>query len=150
LKKSSFLNEFKTFILRGNVLDMAVGVIIGGAFGKISSSLVNDLLMPFISWVCGSRDMNVLNLTVRPEELNEAGEIVREAIVLSFDTFLGTVIDFLLIAFVVFLLIRFINRAHALLEKKKIEEQEEKKTEEVAKPSTEELLEKILEELKNK
>ena len=67
------INEFKAFILRGNVLDMAIGVVIAGAFGKITTSLVNDLLLPLVSWICGSRDMTALNMIVRPAEYNEAG-----------------------------------------------------------------------------
>ena len=149
MKKNGFVSEFKKFIMRGNVFDMAVGVIIGGAFGKISTSLVNDLLMPFIGWVCGSRDMTALNLIVRPAELNEAGEVVKEAITLGFGNFVSTVIDFIFVAFIVFLLVKLMNKAHTLLEKKKKEE-EVKKAEEPPKPTTEELLEKILEELKNK
>ena len=62
------INEFKAFILRGNVLDMAIGVVIAGAFGKITTSLVNDLLLPLVSWICGSRDMTALNMIVRPAE----------------------------------------------------------------------------------
>lgn len=139
-----FLGEFKTFIMRGNVLDMAVGVIVGGAFGKITTSLVNDLLMPFIGWICGTRDMSVLNLVVRPAEIVD-GEVVREAITIGFGSFIGTLIDFVLIALVVFLIIKAVNKAHTLFEKK--EEAQEEPQEEPG-PSTEELLAGILEELK--
>ena len=97
------INEFKTFIMRGNVLDMAVGVIVAGAFGKITTSLVNDIFMPFISFLFGSRDMTALNLVVRPEIVNEAGEVVQAAITIGFGTFVATIIDFLLIALVVFM-----------------------------------------------
>lgn len=140
-----FFSEFKTFIMRGNVLDMAVGVIVGGAFGKITTSLVNDLLMPLISWICGTRDMSVLNLVVRPAEIVD-GEVVREAITLGFGSFVGTLIDFILIAFVVFLIIKAVNNAHTLFENKE-EEAEEAPAEEPG-PSTEQLLTEILEELK--
>lgn len=143
----NFMNEFKTFIMRGNVLDMAVGVIIGGAFGKITGSLVNDVLMPFISWICGSTSMNGLNVVVRPEVVDEAGEVVTEAITLGFGTFVGTVIDFVLVAFVIFLIVKAFNKARALTEKKA---EEEPKPEEPKKPTTEELLADILAELKNK
>ena len=149
MKKNGFIEEFKTFVMRGNVLDMAIGVIIGGAFGKISTSLVNDLLMPFISWICGSRDMSVLNVVVRPETLAPDGTVATEAIVLGFGTFLGTIIDFLLIALVVFLLIKGINKAHDLLERKAEEEAATEAAEEVPPaPTAEELLTQILEELK--
>ena len=140
-----FFNEFKTFIMRGNVLDMAVGVIVGGAFGKITTSLVNDLLMPFISWLCGTRDMSVLNVVVRPADIVD-GEVVREAITLGFGSFIGTLIDFILIALVVFLIIKAVNEAHKMFEKK--EEEAAAESEADPAPSTEELLTEILEELK--
>ena len=141
--------EFKDFVMRGNVLDMAVGVIIAGAFGKITTSLVNDIFMPFISYLFGARDMTALNLIVRPEVLNEAGEVVQAAIVIGFGTFLATIIDFLLIALVVFLVVKTINTARTKLEKP----QEEAPAEEPAPPapSNEEvLLTEIRDLLKNK
>lgn len=141
------VQEFKEFIMRGNVLDMAVGVIIASAFGKITTSLVNDLLMPFISWICGTRDMSALNLLVRPETVDAAGNVTQEAIVIGFGTFLAAVIDFLLIALVVFLIVKGFNKARELTERKEAaEEAEEKPTG----PSTEELLANILAELKKK
>lgn len=138
-----FISEFKEFIMRGNVLDMAVGVIIATAFGKITTSLVNDLFMPFISWLFGTRDMSALNLIARPEVV-ENGEVVQEAIVIGFGSFLAVVIDFVLIAFVVFLLLKFFNKARDMTKKK----EEEVKEEAPAAPTTEELLGEILEELK--
>jgi len=141
-----FLAEFKEFASRGNVIDMAIGVIMGGSFGKITTSLVNDLLMPLISWIFGTRDMSALNLIVRPAELNEAGEVVREAITLGFGNFVGTIIDFLLIALTAFLIVKFMNKAHSLREKK----QEEEQAAEPPKPTSEELLAQILEEIKSK
>ena len=115
------LEEFKTFIMRGNVLDMAVGVIVAGAFGKITTSLVNDLFMPFISWIFGTRDMTALNVIVRPEIVNEAGEVTQAAITLGFGTFVATIIDFLLIALVVFMVVKFMNVAKEKLAKKEAE-----------------------------
>ena len=140
------INEFKAFIMRGNVLDMAIGVVIAGAFGKITTSLVNDLILPLVSWICGSRDMTALNLIVRPAVYDEAGEVVKEAITLGFGSFIGTVIDFLLIALVVFAIVKVANKAHDLAHKK--EEEAEAAPEEPPKPTTEELLSEILEELK--
>ena len=130
--------EFKKFIMRGNVLDMAVGVIVAGAFGKITTSLVNDLFMPFISWIFGARDMTALNVVVRPEIVNEAGEVTQAAITLGFGTFVATIIDFLLIAFVVFLVVKLMNTAKDKLAKK----EEEAPAEEPAPPvpSAEEVL----------
>ena len=131
--------EFKKYIMRGNVLDMAVGVIVAGAFGKITTSLVNDLFMPLISWIFGARDMTALNVIVRPEIVNEAGEVTQAAITLGFGTFVATIIDFILIAFVVFMVVKLMNAAKDKLAKK----EEEAPAEEPAKepePTKEELL----------
>ena len=142
------ISEFKAFIMRGNVLDMAVGVIVATAFGKITTSLINDLIMPFISWICGTRDMTALNILVREAELNEAGEVVREAITLGFGNFIATVVDFLLISLVVFAIIKAFNTAHELTEKRKKAEAAEEAA--PAGPTTEELLSEILDELRKK
>ena len=114
--------EFKEFIARGNVMDMAIGVIIATAFGKITTSLVNDVFMPFISWIFGARDMTALNLIVRPEVLDAEGNVVQTAITIGFGTFVATIIDFILVAIVVFLVVKAINTAKKLSEKKKAEE----------------------------
>ena len=143
------VKEFKEFITRGNVLDMAIGVIIAGAFGKITTSLVNDLLMPFIGFLCGSRDMTALNVIIRPAEVDAAGEVVKEAITLGFGTFVGTVIDFLLVALVVFAIVKAFNKAREISEaKKKKEEAAAAEEAAPAGPTTEELLAQILEEVK--
>ena len=143
------LKEFKDFIARGNVLDMAIGVIIAGAFGKITTSLVNDVLMPFIGWITGSRDMTALNIVVR-EAVMEGETVVQEAITLGFGTLVGTIVDFLLIAMVVFGIVKTMNKAKEKAEAKK-------KAEEAAAPpappapSKEELLlTEIRDLLKNK
>ena len=137
--------EFKEFISRGNVMDMAIGVIIATAFGKITTSLVNDVLMPFISWLVGARDMSALNLLVRPEVLNDAGEVVQESITIGFGTLLGTVIDFVLVALVVIAIVKAANMARARLEKQKEAEEEA-----APEPSNEEkLLTEIRDLLKN-
>ena len=137
--------EFKEFISRGNVMDMAIGVIIATAFGKITTSLVNDVLMPLISWLVGARDMSALNLLVRPEVLNDAGEVVQESITIGFGTLLGTVIDFILVALVVFAIVKAANMARARLEKQKEAEEEA-----APEPSNEEkLLSEIRDLLKN-
>lgn len=117
-----FFSEFKAFIARGNVLDMAIGVIIAGSFGKITSSLVNDILLPFISYLCGARDMTALNVVVR-EAVMDGETVVKEAITIGFGTFLGTILDFVLVALVVFLIVKAFNKAHELAEKKKKEEE---------------------------
>ena len=116
------LKEFKDFIARGNVLDMAIGVIIAGAFGKITTSLVNDVLMPTIGWITGSRDTTGLNIVVR-EAVMEGETVVQEAITIGFGTLIGTIIDLLLVAMVVFAIVKAMNAAKAKAEaKKKAEE----------------------------
>lgn len=140
------IKEFREFIMRGNVLDMAVGVIVAGAFGKITTSLVNDIFMPFISFLFGTRDMSALNLVVR--QADEAAGT--EAITIGFGTLVATVIDFILVALVVFIIIKLFNKARekaAALVKK---QEEEAAPEEPASPTTEELLGQILDELKKK
>ena len=142
------VKEFKEFIMRGNVLDMAVGVIIATAFGKITTSLVNDLFMPLISWLFGARDMTALNLIVRAAEVDPAtGEVVKEAITLGFGTFVSVIIDFILVALVVFIVVKLFNKARELTEKK-VEEEVKEEEPAPAAPTSEELLTEILAELK--
>jgi len=105
------LKEFKAFAMRGNVLDMAVGIIIGGAFGRIVSSFVNDLLMPPIGLLAGKVDFTNLFLTLAGERTTSL-EAARAAgaVTLNYGVFVTTVIDFVLVAFAVFLLVRQVNR----------------------------------------
>ncbi len=119
-----FIEEFKTFIAKGNVLDMAVGVIIATAFGKITTSLVNDVFMPFIGWIIGDVDLTEMNIVLSPEVLNEAGEVATPAVVMAIGTFISTIIDFVLIAFVVFLIVKTFNKVKDKAEAKKKAEEE--------------------------
>ena len=112
--KSSFLQEFKEFAVKGNAIDMAVGVIIGGAFGKIVSSIVNDVIMPPIGWLIGGIDFKDLKYELPINPLNEGGEPV----CIAYGNFLQTCLDFLIIAFCVFMLVRLIMK---LSRKKKVE-----------------------------
>ncbi len=149
LKKSKFIDEFRNFIMRGNVIDMAIGVIIGGAFGKITTSLVNDVFMPFIGWLIGDMDLSKINITLVEPTLDKAGEVVDPGVVIGIGTLLVTIIDFLLIAFVIFLMIKGMAKARELAEKAmKKEEIVEEVVEEAKGPTTEELLSQILEEIK--
>ena len=127
-----FIEEFKTFIAKGNVLDMAVGVIIATAFGKITTSLVNDVFMPFIGWIIGDVDLTELNIVLSPEVLDEAGEVATPAVVMAIGTFISAVIDFILIAFVVFLIVKTFNAAKEKAEAKKKAEEEAKAAAEAA------------------
>ena len=104
------IDEFKTFIRRGNVIDLAVGIIIGAAFGKIDSSLVADVLMPPIGYFLGNVDFKDLAITIRGAQLNPDGTVANPPIVLGYGKFIQTIIDFLVIAFCVFLLVKAINR----------------------------------------
>lgn len=100
-----FLKEFKEFAMRGSVVDLAVGVIIGGAFGKIVTSLVNDLIMPPIGYLTGGIDFSEMKYVIQPGD--EANEIAETAI--AYGNFINVVIEFLIIAFCIFLVIKGIN-----------------------------------------
>lgn len=140
-----FFEEFKTFISKGNVLDMAVGVIVGGAFGAITSSLVANVITPLLAWIFGTPNTDALNITLR------AATEENEALVLGLGTFVGAIINFLVIALVLFSVIKAFNKARELAEAKlKKQQEEEAKPEEPAGPTTEELLADILAELKKK
>jgi len=102
MKKSKFLEEFKAFAIKGNAIDMAVGVIIGGAFGKIVSSIVNDVIMPPIGWLIGGIDFKDLKYDLPVNPLNEGCEPVS----IAYGNFLQTCFDFLIVAFCVFLMVR--------------------------------------------
>ncbi|MCQ2201515.1 MAG: large-conductance mechanosensitive channel protein MscL [Bacteroidales bacterium] len=135
---SKFLQDFKNFAMKGNVVDMAVGVIIGGAFGKIVTSLVQDVIMPPIGLLVGGVNFKDLKVT-----LKEASDGV-DAVTLNYGNFLQTAFDFLIIAFSIFMMIRIITK---LTEKKK----EEAPAPAPAEPSNEEkLLTEIRDLLKNK
>ena len=139
-----FIKEFKEFAMKGNVMDMAVGVIIGGAFGKIVTSLVNDVLMPVISLATGGIDFTNLFINLGEgsystlAQAQEAG-----ASVFAYGSFIQNVVDFLIVAFCIFLMLKGINK----LNRKK----EEPAAPEAPKgPSQEELLAEIRDLLKNK
>lgn len=145
----NMINEFKTFIMKGNVMDMAVGVIVGAAFGAITKSLVDNIITPLLAFAFGTPNTDALNITLRAAETDAAGEVVREALVLGLGTFVGAIINFFIIALVLFAVVKAINKARALAEKKEEEPAEEAPAEE-PKPTAEDLLGEILEELKKK
>jgi large conductance mechanosensitive channel len=99
----SMMQEFKAFAMRGNVMDMAVGIIIGGAFGKIVSSFVNDVIMPPIGVLLGGVDFNTLGITVKDAVGNTP------AVMMKYGAFINTIIDFVIIAFVIFMVIKGMN-----------------------------------------
>jgi large conductance mechanosensitive channel len=103
------LQEFRQFAVKGNVVDMAVGIIIGAAFGKIVSSVVNDVIMPPIGLAIGGVDFSDLKATLKPGGFDATGNPI-EAVTLNYGAFLQTTLDFLIVAFAVFMLIKIINR----------------------------------------
>ena len=156
MAKSTFLQDFKAFAMKGNVIDMAVGVIIGGAFGKIVTSVVNDLIMPTVGMLVGGVNFTDLKLTMKeavPEKLNEAGEVIEAAVpavTLNYGNFLQQTFDFLIIAFCIFLMVKGIAKLNNM--KKREEEAPAEPTPAPApEPSAEEkLLTEIRDLLKNK
>lgn len=102
------LSEFKEFAYRGNVVDMAVGVVIGGAFGKIVSSFVNDVVMPPIGMLTGGVDFKDLKLTLK-DAVMEGDKVVKAAVSMNIGVFINTVIDFVIVAFAIFMVIKAMN-----------------------------------------
>lgn len=139
------VKEFREFAVKGNMIDMAVGIIIGGAFGKIITSLVNDVIMPPIGALLGGVSFTELKVPVKAAELNEAGEIITEAVTLNYGNFIQTSVDFLIVAFAIFMVIKTMNR----LKKKEVEAPAEPAPD--PEPTKEEkLLTEIRDLLKNK
>ncbi|GLF89100.1 large-conductance mechanosensitive channel [Bacillus safensis] len=122
------LKEFREFAVKGNVIDLAVGVIIGGAFGKIVTSLVNDLIMPLVGIIIGGHDFSGLSIKIGASQI-------------LYGNFIQTVVDFLIISFSIFIFIRYLNK----LKRKKVEEEEVVETPD----QTEVLLTEIRDLLKN-
>lgn len=125
------LDEFKTFAVKGNVVDMAVGIIIGAAFGKIVNSLVNDIIMPPMGWLMGKVDFTNLYLTL-PQKFGEEiasypsleAAKAAGAVTINYGVFINTLISFLMVAFAVFMLVKAINKLRATkeVEEEKVEE----------------------------
>ncbi len=107
---SKFINEFKEFAVKGNAVDMAVGVIIGGAFGKIVSSLVNDIIMPPIGWLIGGVNFSDLKVTLPTMDL---GIEQLEPATINYGNFIQTTFDFVIIALCIFMMVKGINHRHA-------------------------------------
>lgn len=136
-KKSTFFSEFKTFIARGNVVDMAVGVVVGSAFTAIVNQLVQGIINPLIGKLFG--DINLSDLKVVLSEAVMEGEtIVKPEVAIMYGSFIQAIINFILVAFSVFLIVRTINKAKDALKKKEVEEKKEEAK--VAEPSEEILL----------
>jgi large conductance mechanosensitive channel len=104
------VQEFKEFAVKGNAMDMAVGIIIGAAFNKVVTSLVNDVIMPPIGMMMGGVDFKDQRIVMREPVLGPDGVVVTEEVALRYGMFINTMIDFLIVAFTVFLMVKFLNR----------------------------------------
>ena len=137
--KSTFWQDFKQFISRGNVVDMAVGVVIGGAFGKIVTGLVNYIINPFVGIFIKSGNLDSLKTVIHPAVeavVDEAGNVITAAsaeVAILWGTWLQTIVDFLITAFCIFVALRAIMKARTILEAKAIEAEKKKAEEEKAK-----------------
>ncbi len=114
------IKEFKEFAVKGNVVDMAVGVIIGGAFGKIVTSLVGDIVMPAISALSGDADFTGFKWVIR-QAVMDGANVVTPEIAINYGSFIQTIVDFLIIAFVIFMAIKGINKLKRKEEEKPAE-----------------------------
>lgn len=110
------LKEFKDFAMRGNVVDLAVGVVIGAAFGKIVTSLVSDVVMPVVGKITGGVDFSALKYVIQPPTTVDGKEVAEVAI--KYGSFINAVVDFAIVAFAIFVVVKMINTARAKFEKK--------------------------------
>ena len=137
-----FFAEFKEFAIKGNVVDMAVGVVICAAFGKITTSLVNDVIMPLIGLLVGGIDLTTLNIVLNSAAVEEAGA---DPVLLGIGNLLAVILDFLIIALALFAVVKAINKLRSIGK-----EPEEPVEEEAPSPTSEELLTEIRDLLKDK
>ena len=107
-----FFEEFKAFAMRGNVVDMAVGVVIGGAFGKITTSIVNDIIMPLISMLTGGVDFSQWKWVLKEAVVDAEGAITSAEVAVKFGSTIAIILDFIIIAFAVFCMVKALNNMH--------------------------------------
>ena len=134
----SMLQEFKAFAMRGNVMDMAVGIVIGGAFGKIVSSLVSDVIMPPIGMLTGGIDFSAMKWVLKPADDSDPKHKIAE-VAINYGTFINTIITFIIVAFSIFVVIKLMNRL-----------QQKKEEAPAAPPADVQLLTEIRDLLKNR
>lgn len=134
--------EFKEFAIKGNIMDLAVAVIIGGSFGKIITSLVNDIIMPFFGFIFGGTKFNDLKLILKQAINNSSGEQIKEAITLNYGNFLQSAIDFLIIAWSIFIIIKILNKLRRKQEKEEIKKENKASKEELLLTEIRDLLKK--------
>lgn len=145
-KGKGVMKEFKAFILKGNIIDMAVGVIIGGAFSKIVTSLVNDILMPVLGAITGGANLNTFKYVISPAISDAAGNIVKAEAAIYYGQFIQNIIDFLIIGACMF----FMIKAVAMITSRFHHEEEVKEAPAPAGPTSEELLAEIRDLLKER
>ena len=144
-----FFEEFKAFAMRGNVIDLAVGVVIGGAFGKITTSIVNDIIMPCISMLTGGLNFSDWKIVLKQAVVDAEGAVKAAEVAINFGNTIAIILDFIIIAFAVFCLVKGINSLHRKAEEPAPEPAPEPEPE--PEPSAEEkLLTEIRDLLKNK
>ena len=119
-----FIAEFKEFAMKGNVVDMAIGVVIGAAFGKITTSLVNDVIMPLISRITGGVDFSAWKWVLKAAEVDETGAETAAEIAVNYGSFIAVVLDFLIIALVLFMVVKAINKLRSIGKKEEPAEEE--------------------------
>lgn len=156
-KAKSFFSGFKAFVTRGNIVDLAIGVIIGGAFGKIVTSLVNDIIMPPIGLLIGGVDFKDLMWILKAEVVNTAGEITQPLVAIRYGSFIMIILEFLIIAFTIYAVLTLVIRRREFLDKIEAEEKakleaekaalEEKEPEVVVVPEDIQLLREIRDSL---
>ena len=107
-----FLEEFKAFAMRGNVIDMAIGVVIGGAFGKITTSIVNDIIMPLVSMITGGVDFSAWKVVLKEAVLAADGTVATPEVAVNFGNTIAVIVDFIIVAFAIFCMIKAMNKLH--------------------------------------
>ena len=143
-----FFSEFKTFAMRGNVIDMAVGVVIGGAFGKITTSIVNDIIMPLISMLTGGINFSDWKWVLKEAVLAADGTVEVAEVAVNYGNTIAIILDFIIIAFAVFCMVKALNNLHRKKEEPAPEPAPEPEPDPA--PTAEELLTEIRDLLKNK
>ncbi len=129
------LKEFKEFALKGNLIDMAVGFVMGGAFATVVTAFIQGVFLPLLAPVMGGIDLSSISFTITPEVVNEAGEVVQPAAIVELGNFISAIISFIIVAFVMFMIIKGMNKL--------------KKKEEAAPPPAPPRQEVLLEEIRN-
>ena len=130
-----FIAEFKEFAMKGNVVDMAIGVVIGAAFGKITTSLVNDVIMPLISRITGGVDFSAWKWVLKAAEVDETGAETAAEIAVNYGNLIAVILDFIIIAFAVFCMVKAVNKMH-----EKLSKSAEPEPEKAPEPTKEEVL----------